>query len=111
MVGSLGVPVRTPEDIRRFLGKPSHLKKGYSAYELAWSWLEANGIPSPVRSVLESCDVYRGAAFDLGWFEKPVRLGTPGRDSQTDLMVYLTLSNGTGVIAAEGKVEEPYEIW
>jgi hypothetical protein len=37
-----------------------------------------------------------------------VDLGTPGRNSQTDLMVLAAWNNQLGVIAVEGKVDEPF---
>ncbi|HTU45372.1 MAG TPA: hypothetical protein VMF91_09930 [Bryobacteraceae bacterium] len=43
-----------------------------------------------------------------GFFEREVELGSPGRNSQTDLMVVVGLSNELAVIAVEGKVEESF---
>lgn len=83
-------------------------KDGYSAKELAEAWLTADNIPVRVSSVLNSCPTYKLVEMQHAIFEKKVDLGTTGRDSQTDLMVYLTfLRGGTAIIAVEGKVDEP----
>jgi hypothetical protein len=101
-------PIKRPEDVRRFLGKPEHLKEGRSAYELSRAWLNANGIPARVRAVLDSEAHYRGAAVAEGLFEHEVELGSPGRPSQTDLLVVLRLRCGYSVVAVEGKAGESF---
>ena len=83
-------------------------KKGYSAYELAHSWLNAGDIPATVRSVLDTCPEYAGAQLVEGLFERDVDLRTPGRRSQTDLLAFVKLAHGNAVIAVEGKVEESF---
>lgn len=101
--------ISRPEDIIPHLGKGErHWKKGYSAYELAHSWINANGIPPSVRIVLDTCPHYQRAEFIQGIFEKETDLRTAGRDSQTDLLVLVKLTAGYGVIGVEGKVEEPF---
>ena len=98
-----------PEDMRPFLADPElHWRKGYSACELATSWVTADDIPFPVRTVLDTCPAYRDAELVEGYFERKVDLRTKGRPSQTDLMVLVKLTDGLGVIAVEGKVDEPF---
>ncbi len=98
-----------PEDVRPHLVKPDlHWKKGYSAYELAHSWINSGGIPDPVRAVLDTCPDYADAELIEGLFEREVDLRTPGRPSQTDLLALVRLDRGYAVIAVEGKVEEPF---
>ena len=76
-----------PADVIPYLAKQErHWKKGYSAYELAHSWIRAEGIPDPVRSVLDACPEYVGAALVEGPLERDVDLRTPGGRSQTDLL-------------------------
>ena len=54
--------LRKPEDMRPFLADPElHWRKGYSACELATSCVTADDIPSPVRTVLDTCSAYHGA--------------------------------------------------
>ena len=97
-----------PEDVIPYLAKRErHWKRGYSAYELAYSWVGAGGIPDKVRSVLETCPDYAGATLVEGLFEREVDLRTPGRRSQTDLLAFVNSVHGYAVIAVEGKVDEP----
>jgi hypothetical protein len=104
------VPLRRPEDARPFLRDPErHWRDGYSAAELAKSWIAANDIPAPVRAVLDSCDGYRGASLVAAFFEKQVDLGTPGGASQTDIMAIVAGDAGLAMIAVEGKVEESFD--
>ena len=45
--------IKDPKDVIPHLAKQDrHWRKGYSAYELAHSWVRANGIPAPVAAVL-----------------------------------------------------------
>ncbi len=98
-----------PEDVIPYLAKRErHWKRGYSAYELAYSWVGAGGIPDKVRSVLETCPDYAGATLVEGLFEREVDLRTPGRRSQTDLLAFVNSVHGYAVIAVEGKVDEPF---
>ena len=43
-----------------------------------------------------------------GFFEREVDLGTPGRNSQTDLMVVAGIGRELAIIAVEGKAEESF---
>ncbi len=102
-------PLHEPEDARQYLAKPKiQWKTGYSAKELAKSWIGAQDIPSPVRSVLATCPDYRGATLIEGFFERKTSLRSPGRDSQTDLLVFAQTSSGVKVIGVEGKRDEPF---
>ena len=74
-----------PRDVIPYLGKRERdWKKGYSAYELAHSWVHAGDIPTTVRCVLDTCPEYAGAQLVEGLFERDVDLRTPGRRSQTE---------------------------
>ena len=102
--------IAKPKDVIPYLAKQErHWKRGYSAYELAHSWVNAGGIPAPVRSVLDTCPDYAGAGLVEGLFERNVDLRTPGRRSQTDLLAFVKLVHGTAVIAVEGKVDESFD--
>ena len=101
--------IAKPADVRQYLARPDrHWKMGYSAYELAHSWVDADGIPVAVRSVLDRCPDYANAALVEGLFERDVDLRTPGRRSQTDLLAFVKCVCGNAVIAVEGKVDEPF---
>ena len=98
-----------PEDVIPHLAQQErHWKKGYSAYEFAHSWVNADDIPANVRTVLDTCPDYAGAHLVEGLFERDVDLRTPGRRSQTDLLALVKLAHGNAVIAVEGKVEESF---
>ena len=98
-----------PEHVVPYLAQQQrHWKKGYSAYELAHSWVNAGDIPASVRSVINTCPDYAGAHLVEGLFERDVDLRTPGRRSQTDLLAFVKLAHGNAVIAVEGKVDEPF---
>lgn len=98
-----------PEDVIPYLAKQEHhWRKGYSAYELAHSWVNACDIPASVRAVLDTCPDYAGAHIIEGLLEREVDLRTPGRRSQTDLLAFVKLTHGNTVVAVEGKVDEPF---
>ncbi|MBX3499273.1 MAG: asparaginase [Alphaproteobacteria bacterium] len=101
--------MRAPIDVKPFLGKPDlHWKVGRSAYELATSWLAADGVPTVVRAVLDQAPEWRSASLNEAAFEKQVELRTRGAASQTDLMAYMSLADGPGILAIEGKVTETF---
>jgi hypothetical protein len=101
--------IRQPEDVKPFLAKPElHWKPGYSACELARSWVGADGIPAPVRAVLDTCPDYKDAHLIEGFFEREVDLRSRGRPSQTDLLAFMHTAAGYAVLAVEGKAEEPF---
>lgn len=102
--------ITKPEDVIQYLAKQErHWKKGCSAYELAHSWLIVAGIPASVRSVLNTCPDYVDAALVEGLFERAVGLRTRGGPSYTDLLAFVKSVRGYGVVAVEGKVDEPFD--
>ena len=102
-------PLHQPEDARPYLAKPEiQWRDGYSAKELAKSWIDAQDFPSPVRSVLATCPDYRDAGLIEGLFERKTSLRSPGRASQTDLLVFAQTPAGLKVIGVEGKRDEPF---
>lgn len=104
-----GHEIQKPEDVIPHLAKQRHhWKKGYSAYELAHSWLGTDGIPAAVRSVLDTCPDYVNTDLIEGFFERPVTLRTRGYPSQTDMLAFVKSVYGYAVIAVEGKVDERF---
>ncbi len=100
-------PVTEPTDIIPFLGKgEAHWRKGYSAYELAHSWVNAGGIPDSMRAVLDQAAEYRDARLIEGFFERETQLRSKGRPSQTDLLALINSPSGYAVLGIEGKVNE-----
>jgi hypothetical protein len=109
MIRRLHVPLLRPEDVIPHLAKEGHWRSGYSAHELAVAWSGShNDFPASVRAVLATAPEYAQAELVDGFFEREVELGSPGRNSQTDLMVIAGLADGLAVIAVEGKVEESF---
>jgi hypothetical protein len=101
--------LKEPIDVQPYLAEEHHWKPGFSACELATSWIRAGDIPSSVRAVLDQGDTYRGCRLVEGFFERQVDLRTPGRPSQTDLLALVLLRDGGyAVIAVEGKVKETF---
>jgi hypothetical protein len=110
MLRRLHVPLIRPEDVIPHLAKQElHWKSGFSAKELAIAWANGhNDFPQSVRQVLDTAAEYSKAELIDGFFEREVELGSPGRNSQTDLMVVVALGGELGIIAVEGKVEESF---
>lgn len=106
--GAKRTPLSQPEEVKPFLAKGHHWKTGYSAAELAKSWIRAQDFPPPVRRVIETCADYRGLRLIEGYFERKTDLRTPGRHSQTDLLVIGETSAGPVVIGVEGKRDEAF---
>ncbi len=103
------VPLHAPEDVRPFLAEPDkHWRTGYSAAELAHSWIGAGGIPSVVRTTLETASDLADADLEQGLFEQQTHLRSRGRPSQTDLLAILKTRDGRAVLAVEGKRDEPF---
>ena len=108
MLDRFYVPMTKPEDIIPHLVKRErHWKSEHSAQELALAWT-VSGMPDLVRTVLETCNELAPIELIDGTFEKKVHLRTPGRNSQTDLMLIAAFGGELGIIAVEGKVEEPF---
>ena len=102
-------PIKRPEDIIPHLAKQErHWKKGYSAYELAYSWVGAKGIPNPVVAVLHQAEEFLGMELIEGFFEKETDLRSRGRPSQTDLLALIGDGEGFAVLGIDGKVDEPF---
>jgi hypothetical protein len=110
MLRHLHVPLTKPEDVIPHLAKgKAHWKSEFSAKELAVAWSRVkNDFPVTVKSLLRTCPEFRDAELIDGFFEREVDLGTAGRNSQTDLMVVVGIGERLGIIAVEGKVDEPF---
>lgn len=102
-------PVSDPEDVIPHLAKRErHWKKGYSAYELAHSWVRADGLPPSVAAVLHQAAEFRRMGLIEGFFEKETHLRSRGRPSQTDLLALIGDGHSFAVLGVEGKVDEPF---
>ena len=100
-----------PEDWQKLLADPDlHWKTGFSARTLAYSWEEAKGFPSEVRSALSNQQDALLSKLEpllaIPEFKVPLPGGT--RASQNDLFVLARSSAGTVTIMVEGKVKESF---
>lgn len=109
MIRRLHVPLLKPEDVIPHLAKSGHWKSGHSAQELAIAWSQSStDFPPAVRAVLSMVPEYSDAELVDGFFEREIELGSPGRNSQADILVLAGLRQEIGIIAVEGKVNETF---
>lgn len=100
----------TPEVWQSLLANPkTHWRDGYSAKELAMSWLHADGFPPKVESVLRRSPHFHDIEMLLGVPEHRVSLPGRGFASQNDLWVLAQAGGRFVSIAVEGKVEEKFD--
>jgi hypothetical protein len=98
------VEMRGLPDWRARLGDPDrHWRAGYSARALAERWTGAPGLPPEVAGLL---DPPTALLYAIPEYRVPL----PGRgaDSQCDLLAVLRTGGRLGVVAVEGKVDEPF---
>jgi hypothetical protein len=108
-MGSFHIPIEMPEEIIPRLAKQElHWKKGRSDLELSNAWMQADGLPPSVKTVIEQAPEWRSAALLEGIFERETDLPGRGKKSQTDLLAILALKDGNAILAVEGKVDEPF---
>ncbi len=82
-----------------------------SAYELAYSWHGANGIPPGIRAIFDRSGIpeLSRLKLEIGFVEKPTFLDTALGPSMTDIMGYARNKAGEPVIlAVEGKATESF---
>ena len=105
-----GTPLSKPEDVIPFLGKrEKHWKVERSAYQTAYSWFDAKGIPATIRAILGTDSVLAEAQFEKAYFERQTNLDDTGRGpSQTDVLVFVKVGTGPAILGIEGKVDEPF---
>lgn len=103
-----GKRLNRAEEIEPYLGKRAHLVVGRSAYEAAFSWFDAQGLPAPVRTLLDNDPAFAGATLLKAVFEKKTTLDPFGRASQTDVMAFLETRSGPAIVGIEAKVDESF---
>ncbi|WP_428667124.1 DUF6946 family protein [Reyranella sp.] len=103
------IRIERPAEIIPKLGKQElDWKKGRSAFELATAWMQANALPPPVTAILAQAPEWQAAELLECFFERETGLPGRGRRSQTDLLGIVRLEDGNGILAVEGKVDEPF---
>ena len=101
-------PTTNPEDWKEFLADPEkHWKTGYSAKSMAYSWEEAEGVPSEIRIILE--DKFNADIEPLIIIPE-YKVALPGgpRDSQNDAFLLARIGDLMAAIMIEGKVNESF---
>ena len=107
----LNQEIKSLKDWQQLLADPEkHWRKGYSAYELAYSWMSSSGFPVSVDNVLGNSGFseFKDLKIDIAYPERKTNLNDSGRPSQTDLMVFANGARGKVVIGVEGKVDESF---
>jgi hypothetical protein len=107
--GTDGTPLRRPEDVIPFLGKgKAHWNKERSAYQTAYSWFNANGLPASIRNALQTDAAFAAAGLEKAIFERKTKLDAYGRESQTDVLAYIRSGSNVAVVGVEAKVDESF---
>lgn len=85
-------------------------KKGYSAYELAYSWEGEKNLPASVDRVFKQSllSLFNNVEVLYGFPEYKVKLPGGNASSQNDLYVLAKSNNELLTIMVEGKVSEPF---
>jgi len=86
-------------------------KASRSAYELAYAWQGAGGIPLRLRDAFNDSGISElsGLKLEVAFVEKPTFLDTPIGPSMTDIMGYARNRLGSPVILGiEGKATESF---
>jgi hypothetical protein len=111
-MASVYIPTRRPEDWRRLLASPErHWRVGRSAYELAHSWQDANGLPSAVSLALERCPYEALGQLELLLAIPERRVPLPGGQAPSRIDVLALTRTARGDLAAlgvEGKESESF---
>jgi hypothetical protein len=110
-MGRFFVPSNGAISWREFLADPEkQWKKGYSAYELAKCWEDANNLPPCVEKVFKQSQfpLFNKVEVLYGFPEYKVPLLGGGASSQNDLYVLAKSTDELLTIMVEGKVSEPF---
>jgi hypothetical protein len=105
------IPAECPGDWKQFLAEPEkQWKPGFSAYAVAHSWQNSEGLPREVRQALNSSDIPRLHDLEVLLILPEHKVALPGgsRASQNDVWVLARNNLGLVSIAVEGKVSEPF---
>ena len=100
----------SPQDVIQFLGRQEkHWKEKFSAYETACSWFDAEGLRPAIQSLLQTDSTFADAKLSKAYFERSTELDDFRRSpSQTDVLAFVHISSGLGVLGVEGKVNESF---
>ena len=103
----------SPDDGQRLLADPvKYWRTGYSAKELAYSWMEyPNEFPRKIMSVFESSglEMFRTIEMLLAIPEYATPLTYGRRASRSDIFVLAKSAGNLVSITVEDKVSEPFD--
>jgi hypothetical protein len=102
-------PLHDLSDWKRFAGPVSahHWKEGYSACELARTWLTDSGLTA-LRAVLDLVPATRGFVPERGTAEAQTSFDSFTGPRNHDLLLKGEATGGATVVTIEGKVNEPF---
>ncbi len=97
------IPSRGANDWRRFVAKPAHWKRGYSAMTAALAWEAAEGVPPEIAAIL-------GQQVELLLALPEHKVALPGgrKASQCDVFALVRADGQTCALSVEAKVDEPF---
>jgi hypothetical protein len=110
-MGKYFVPSQGAESWQELLvDRDKHWKQGYSAYEMAHCWEEADNLPFCVERVFKESKIPLFNAVEVlyGFPEYKVPLLGGNASSQNDLYILAKANNELLTIMVEGKVSEPF---
>lgn len=103
------IPAKKADDWAELLADPvKHWRIGYSARTLAYSWQNADGFPSEIKTAFSTNELLADIQLLLAIPEHQVPLAGGSRPSQNDIWALAKASTGLVSIAVEGKVSEPF---
>ena len=105
------IPAASFEEWRAFTAQPEkHWVSGRSAMEIAKSWHNADGFPTPVKAVFQAAgEPFSSMKPLLVIPEHKVPLRGGSRPSQNDVWVLASCGQGLASITVEGKVDESFD--
>ncbi|NRF92206.1 hypothetical protein HQN89_14435 [Paenibacillus frigoriresistens] len=96
------------DDWKKQMANPERQwRKGYSAYELANTWIQTNGFPDKVQKLFDDSQ-FKTMTILFAFPEYQVHLNNQRAPSQNDLFILGKVNQDLVIIMVEGKVEEPF---
>lgn len=105
------IPAESISDWRKLLAEPDkQWKEGFSAYETAMLWHNADGFPQPVKKVFSNTPfpIFKDIEILFAFPEYQVYLDTKKRPSQNDIFIIAKGNHELISIAVEAKVDETF---
>lgn len=107
------IPSNGPESWKALLSDPEkHWRTGYSAYSTAYSWEEAEGLPSEIENLFKKSDqgALQDASLAFAVPEYMVPLAGGSKPSQNDVFALVSCAGGLVSMMVEGKARESFDV-